>query len=195
MTISAALLTGGESRRMGKDKATLIWNGRSLWQNQVEILRRLPARELLISARTDPAWRPADTVFVPDEPPSNGPISGIAAALRAITTTHLVVLAIDMPCMRSEYLRNLVSRVGTGSGLIPMIDGRAEPLAAVYGIGAGPYFDGALVGRDFSLRSVVQRLIGDGLLMEMPVHESEEFLFENLNRLPASDQTTASPNE
>ena len=73
MTISAVLLVGGESRRMGQDKATLTWNGRPLWQKQVEVLRQLGADELLISGRTDPEWRPTDMIFVPDVAPSCGP--------------------------------------------------------------------------------------------------------------------------
>ena len=41
MKISAVLLAGGESHRMGKDKATLLFRGRPLWQIQLELLRKL----------------------------------------------------------------------------------------------------------------------------------------------------------
>ena len=76
-----------------------------------------------------------------------------------------------------------------------MIDDKAEPLAAVYPKGAGPYFDAALLGRDFSLRSVVRRLIGDGLLTGIPVPESEKSLFQNLNQFPPTSYATETPNE
>src|SRR5713101_517562 len=74
MNISAVLLAGGESRRMGKDKATLLFRGKPLWQIQLELLRKLEPMEILVSARTDPPWRPPDMQFVADEPPSCGPI-------------------------------------------------------------------------------------------------------------------------
>src|SRR5438132_3286725 len=57
MNMSAVLLAGGESRRMGKDKATLQFRGRPLWQIQFELLRKLHPSEIFISARTDPTWR------------------------------------------------------------------------------------------------------------------------------------------
>jgi molybdopterin-guanine dinucleotide biosynthesis protein A len=182
MTIAAVLLAGGESRRMGQDKATVVWNGKPLWRNQLEILRGLAPVELLISGRIDFAWRPGKTIFVADVSPSRGPISGITAALRRTTATHLVVLAIDMPAMTSEYLRRLCSKLQTGAGIIPMSGGdKPEPLAAIYPIGATPYFNAGLVGKDFSLRSVIRRLMGDGLINGLPIDENDKALFQNLN--------------
>jgi molybdopterin-guanine dinucleotide biosynthesis protein A len=181
MTIGAALLVGGESRRMGQDKATVMLNGKPLWQRQLEVLRALGPVEILISGRTDPSWRPTDTIFVPDAAPSCGPISGIAAALRKTRAAHLVVLAIDMPAMTSQYLKHLCAELQTGSGIIPMFGDNAEPLAAIYPIGATPYFDAALLSNDFSLRSVVRSLVGDGLLTASPIRENDKSLFQNLN--------------
>ena len=45
MNISAVLLAGGESRRMGQDKATLLFRGKPLWQIQLELLRKLEPAE------------------------------------------------------------------------------------------------------------------------------------------------------
>src|SRR5262245_41636081 len=109
--ISAVLLAGGESRRMGTDKATSIFQGKPLWQTQLETLRRLRPAEILVSARTDPSWRPADVLFVADIPPSRGPLCGLAASLGKIHTAHLLVLAIDMPFMTENYLRSLCDAI------------------------------------------------------------------------------------
>src|SRR3982074_1803993 len=97
MRISAVLLAGGESRRMGCDKATLYWRGRPLWEWQIEKLRALRPETILLSARSDVAWRPADVELVLDAPPSRGPLSGLAAVLNSIETEHLIALAVDMP--------------------------------------------------------------------------------------------------
>src|SRR5438094_7110110 len=72
MKISAVLLAGGESRRMGRDKASIALDGKLLWQNQLELLRTLNPTEIFISARSDPEWRPHDVMFVADIPPSRG---------------------------------------------------------------------------------------------------------------------------
>src|SRR5438477_13186307 len=107
MTISAVLLTGGKSRRMGEDKATILFRSVPLWKIQLELLRKFQPQELLVSAQIDPHWRPADAQFVADQLPSRGPMSGIAAALSRISSDHLLVLAIDMPFMTENYLRRI----------------------------------------------------------------------------------------
>src|ERR1700736_6849847 len=99
MKISAVLLAGGESHRMGKDKATIVFRGKPLWQIQLDLLRKLELAEIFISARTDPPWRPSGMQFVSDDPPSRGPLSGLTAALAQSQTRHLPALAMHMPRM------------------------------------------------------------------------------------------------
>ena len=124
MSISAVLLAGGESHRMGRDKATLDWRGRPLWEWQIEKLRALCPQKILLSARLDPPWRPADVELILDTSPSRGPLSGLAAALASIETDHLLALAIDMPLMTTEHLRLLCGLATNGTGVIPVIDVR-----------------------------------------------------------------------
>jgi molybdopterin-guanine dinucleotide biosynthesis protein A len=181
VNIGAVLLAGGESRRMGKDKATVLVRGKPLWRIQVELLRRLEPAEIFVSARTNPSWRPGDVRFVPDVPPSRGPLSGIAASLVRMRTAHLLALAIDMPFMSENYLRYLCDHIGPGTGVVPTIDSRAEPLAAIYPREADTDFRSALAGTDFSLQSVVRRLVKSGKLREVRVKKHESKLFLNVN--------------
>ncbi len=184
MKTSAALLVGGESRRMGRDKATILIRGKPLWEIQLNLLRKLQPAELFLSGRTDPVWRSTDVRFVADDPPSRGPLSGIASLLARIQATHLLVLAVDMPFMRENYLRSLCDRIEPGRGVLPMIDGRAEPLAAIYPAKALVDLVEALSGNDFSLQSVTKILIGSGKLRKVPVQKDQEEFFRNLNEPP-----------
>ena len=181
MKISAVLLAGGKSRRMGEDKATIVFRNVPLWQVQIELLRKVSPQEIFISAPSDPPWRPADIEFVPDDQPSRGPLSGIAAALSRITTNHLLALAIDMPLMRETYLRSLCEKVERGRGIVPLIDNRAEPLAAIYPREALRDLVAALSGSDFSLQSLVGKLVAAGKLQPIQVSEEEKAFFRNLN--------------
>lgn len=181
MNISAVLLAGGESRRMGRDKATLPFRGKPLWQIQLELLRKLAPAEIFVSARTDPIWRPADLQFVADDSPSRGPISGLAASLAATRTKHLLALAIDMPFVTEKYLKFLCSRIDPGRGVIPKMEDRFEPLAAIYPHQALANFQSALLGTDFSMQAVANRLATEGKLRVVPVTSEEKKLFLNLN--------------
>ena len=182
MNISAVLLAGGESRRMGKDKATLLFYGKPLWQIQLERLRKLEPTEIFVSARTDPVWRPADVQFVADDPPSRGPISGLAKSLAQTRSKHLLALAIDMPFMTEVYLRYLCEQIEPRIGVVPKIDSRAEPLTAIYPREVEIDFREALVSDDFSLRTLVRTLVAAGKMRGIPVTEQETELFLNVNQ-------------
>jgi molybdopterin-guanine dinucleotide biosynthesis protein A len=181
MKISAVLLAGGESRRMGQDKATVLFRRKPLWQVQLDLLRALRPREIFVSARTDPSWRPSDCEFVADMAPSRGPLGGIAATLPRITTSHLFTLAIDMPFMTADYVSSLCGKIAPGIGAMPVIHGRAEPLAAVYPQEAAVDLAHALSGDDFSLQMVARRLMASGKLLQSSVAAEDEPLFRSLN--------------
>jgi molybdenum cofactor guanylyltransferase len=181
MSLSAVLLAGGESLRMGSDKATILFRGEPLWKHQLDLLRAIDAQKILLSARTDPTWRPADVEFVPDAAPSRGPLSGVAAALSKTVTDHLLVLGIDMPLMSAHYLRDLCATIRPAVGVVPLIENRFEPLAAVYPRDAGGEFMRALEGDDFSMQPLVANLIAARKMEQVEVATRDAALFRNLN--------------
>jgi molybdenum cofactor guanylyltransferase len=181
MNTSAVLLAGGQSRRMGRDKATILFRGKPLWQIQLDLLHKLRPPEIFVSARTDPAWRPPDLMFVPDEPPSRGPLSGVTATLARIRSSHLLVLAIDMPSMNEDHLRYLCDKIEPGRGVLPMIGNQVEPLAAIYPVEARVDFVNALSGVDFSMQTLTNQLVKIGRLRVIRVSEEEQRLYRNLN--------------
>jgi molybdopterin-guanine dinucleotide biosynthesis protein A len=183
MSFSAVLLAGGESLRMGKDKATVLFSGKPLWEVQLDLLRKLEPEEILVSARTDPPWRPEDVPLVTDDPPSRGPLSGLAASLAKMRSAHLLALAIDMPFMSESYLSYLCEQIEAGVGVVPKIGNRAEPLAAIYPQEAASEVRAALSGTDYSLQTVTSRLVETGKLRPIPVTEQDKKLFLNVNEL------------
>ena len=181
MTLSAVLLAGGESRRMGTDKATIIFRGVPLWKRQLTILRDLHLEKIFVSARVDPSWRPSETELLLDEPPSRGPLSGLTRALARMETTHLVALAVDMPFMTIEQMRLLRGLAAPGCGVVPVIGERAEPLAAIYPRESAPHFAAALAGRDFSLQGLVRKLVATNKIQIVSVPENDEHLYRSVN--------------
>ena len=181
MNISAVLLAGGESRRMGTDKATLLFRGKPLWQVQLETLRKLAPKQIFVSSRSDPPWRCDDVLFVADVPLSRGPLSGLAASMDRMSTSYLLALALDMPWMSHRYLEFLCAHIEPGRGVLPKIGDRAEPLAAIYPREAAIEIRNALRGPDFSLHSLTGDLLAARKLRELSVSEPDMKLFLNMN--------------
>ena len=181
ITFTAVLLAGGESRRMGRDKATVVFRDEALWRRQLRILRDLGPDKVFVSARTESSWLPADTELLLDEPPSRGPLSGLTKALVQMQTSHLVVLAVDMPFVTREQLRLLGSLAKPGRGVVPIIGERAEPLAGVYPAEAAADFATALAGTDFSLQRIVRKLAADEKVTLYAVPIEDEHLYRSVN--------------
>ena len=181
MTFSAVLLAGGESRRMGSDKATIVFHGRPLWQRQLQILRDLGPEKIFVSARTLPSWLPFDTELLLDEPPFRGPLGGLTRALSSIQTSYLAVLAVDMPFMTRKQMQVLCRHAVRGCGVVPVVEGRPEPLAAIYPREAAAHFSAALAGNDFSLQPLVRNLVQADKVRLVTVAEGERDFYRSVN--------------
>jgi molybdenum cofactor guanylyltransferase len=181
MTFSALLLTGGESRRMGRDKATIALGGRPLWERQLELLRAVRPEKIFVSARSAPSWLPDDVELLLDDAPSRGPLSGLTKGLIEMRTTHLLVLAVDMPFVSAGELSNLLEHASEGCGIVPMIADRSEPLAAIFPAEATADFQGALAGPDFSLQLIVRKLAATRKITMWPIAKEDAHLYGSVN--------------
>jgi molybdenum cofactor guanylyltransferase len=181
MTLTAVLLAGGESRRMGTDKAVIVFRDQPLWQRQIELLRGLQPEKTFVSARKEPSWLPGEVELLLDEPPSRGPVSGLTKALERMPTSHLAVLAVDMPFMTSEQMQVAWNLATVGCGVLPVIGHRAEPLAAIYPREAASDFSAALAGDDFSLQRLSRKLVEEDKLRVLHVAPADEGLYRSVN--------------
>ena len=181
LTFTALLLAGGLSRRMGTDKATLLVDGEPLWSRQIRLLRELKPQAVWVSARASPSWLPPDIRFVADQPPSRGPLSGLAAALERIETTHLIALAADLPKMDAAHLRKLIAHTGPGCGVVPWNEEYFEPLCAVYPMKAAEIAGSLCAGEDVSLQNFVRTLVEARLVQPLALAPWEKPFYANLN--------------
>ena len=109
-TLIGLVLAGGQSRRMGQDKALMRYQGRTLIDNASLLLQAASCDKVLISRNTPG--------FLNDKIEDAGPLSGVHAVLDALSQPdnhngnpcELLVLPVDMPQMTPELLRILVSR-------------------------------------------------------------------------------------
>lgn len=132
MTFTAVILAGGQSSRMGRDKAWLEVGGRPLIARQVELVCEVGANEVLISGRTTADYTSLGCRLVKDRFSEAGPLAGVEVALAAAASPLVLVLAVDMPHMSADVLRQLIGQCTETTGAIPRVGGAIEPLAAVY---------------------------------------------------------------
>ncbi|HEV2453930.1 MAG TPA: molybdenum cofactor guanylyltransferase [Verrucomicrobiae bacterium] len=180
-TLTAMLLAGGQSCRMGMDKATIRLAGEPLWQRQLEILEHLSPSAVWISAKVAMPWFPPGIQVVFDAVNSRGPLGGIAAGLRRVKTSHLLTLAIDLPKMTTMHLSMLWAMARPGIGVIPRQDDYLEPLCAIYPAEASPLADKMLEAVDISVQHFGQQLQKRGQAIIYPLEPAEKPLYLNMN--------------
>ena len=183
---SAALIAGGHSRRMGRDKAFLTWNGRPLWEHQLEKLSALGPRQLFLSCRTEQGFPPMDGVEpVPDIQPDCGPLGGIAGCLAKCQAPRLLVLGIDLPGLPAALLKELLSAPGGRGAVVERREASGawfEPLAALYPKTMLPLAMEQIARGELALQAWIRRGVLAGQLSVRPAPPEAADWFLNANR-------------
>jgi molybdenum cofactor guanylyltransferase len=126
---AAAVLAGGASRRMGRDKATLAVGGVALAARVLAAAALVADPVVLVAPEGHPA-RGLDAPVVTD--PGQGPLPALAAALAALEAEHVLVLAADHPGLVVDLLAHLAALAPGGEAVACRRGPRLEPLVAVY---------------------------------------------------------------
>jgi len=129
--MTSAILAGGRSSRMGKDKALLEINGKKLVQRVHDKVKNLFAETILIANKPD-ALTFLNVPIFPDIIANLGPLGGIYTALKNSSYPQCFVIACDLPFIQEELIHYLCKNAG-GYDIFSIDFGRGvEPLCAVY---------------------------------------------------------------
>jgi molybdopterin-guanine dinucleotide biosynthesis protein A len=126
----ALVLAGGGSTRFGGvDKAMLVLDGVTMLDRVLTATEDATSTVVVGPVRT--TCRPVD--WTVEDPPSGGPVAGIAAGLAHGTAPIVVVLSCDLPWLEKDDIANLISGLGDhdGHGLRDP-DGQEQHLATAY---------------------------------------------------------------
>ena len=164
------VLAGGESRRMGQDKATLRRAGQSQLAWVVQLLDELADR-VFVSARADQQNDAERSRFeqIVDRYEGLGPVAGILSAMDEHPDVDWLVLACDLPNVDAPTLTNLLEKRAPDkpfSAYKSNYDGLPEPLCAVYTAASSDIVRGFVAEGLHCPRKMLIR--SDTLLLEQP---------------------------
>ena len=166
-TIYGLVLAGGESRRMGRDKALLIRDGRSQLAHIAALLEGITER-VYVSSRQEQQDDPERSRFenIVDRYADIGPVAGILSAMDAHPNIDWLVVACDLPNIDATTLSFLLEKSNPKQSFTAFksnYDGLPEPLCALYRSGSDAIIrrfveDGIVCPRKILIRSDTQLL-------------------------------------
>src|SRR4051812_22304293 len=130
--VTGVILAGGRASRLGGvDKSALDIDGRPVIERVIAALS--PLVERLIAVVNDDRFDADPRLTVIRDPdPHAGVLPALQAALDATQTPLAIVVACDMPFLHPELLAHLVQSAQDADAVVPVTDGREEPMHAVY---------------------------------------------------------------
>ncbi len=186
VNLAGLVLAGGRSRRMGCDKARLCVEGELLVVRQVRLLRETGVGECWVSVaegkRTAYPEIENGVRWVEDATADAGPMEGIRQVLEQTTAVWLVVLAVDLPALDADFLRDLRKRCADGRGVVPVTQRGREPLCTVLPVAAArAEVSGWKATEEWSPRRLVDAGLRGGWMREWAIEIAMEPLLANWN--------------
>jgi molybdenum cofactor guanylyltransferase len=131
MEVTCAILAGGRSRRMGRDKAMIQVGETTLLEHTYEIARRV-FQDIVVVSSLHNALPGVNARIVRDVLPVSGSLTGIVSALLAVETPYVFVLGCDMPFLSEKAIRYVMNENRGESIVIPRTEAGFEPMHAMY---------------------------------------------------------------
>lgn len=131
MAITAGILAGGKSERMGRNKAFLQWEDKTFLDRTAELFKDFS--ELLVSVDDMKCYQHTDYSLVGDEKREYGPIEGVYQLLKHSANAWVVLVSNDMPFLTADVIQALihVEREDVQAVVLEG-DGRIHPLCGMY---------------------------------------------------------------
>lgn len=136
MILGSMVLAGGRSDRMGRSKPDLPWGDGSLLLHTVQVLLDC-THPVVVVARDDhqelpPLHTESELIF--DPRPGEGPLQAVEAGMRFVAgkCDAVFVAGCDLPFLDSTVVGRLFDLLGDRNAVIPILDGKPQPLCAIY---------------------------------------------------------------
>jgi molybdopterin-guanine dinucleotide biosynthesis protein A len=137
---SGVILSGGESSRMGVNKAFIEIQGKRIIDSIVKLLSIL-FPEVIIVTNTPLDYACINARIVTDIFPQKGSLGGIYTGLFYSSHPYSLVVACDMPFLRREVIEYMTGKIGSNDVVIPHLSDGYHPLHAIYSRRCLPFME------------------------------------------------------
>ena len=161
---SAIILAGGESKRMGQKKSTLLLQGKTFIEIMIDKLIDIGIREILISGYEYDLekYRDTECVFktVKDIYQNKGPLAGIHAGLEAADHNSVLIVTEDAPLVPIDFMKQLMQEHEENDSSITVTRSgdRLQPLLGIYDKSLISECDDILQGDKATVRALIDRV-------------------------------------
>ncbi|CAM4157104.1 molybdopterin-guanine dinucleotide biosynthesis protein A [Bacillus manliponensis] len=137
MKIVGIVLAGGQSRRFGEQKALVKWNGKTFIEHSIEALKGVTEEIVVIShpSITNALLHTVDVSVTEDilRYKGDGPLAGLLTGMNELKADWYIVAPCDTPNISKDWALQLIKQIHEDAeAIIPVIDGRKQPLLALY---------------------------------------------------------------
>lgn len=145
--VTGIVLAGGHSTRMGRDKAQVTLQGKTLLQHALDGLRPV-CSDLIVVTSADGLERHRDYVgsarLIADTVPERGPLAGLYTGLRQASTDLSLAVGCDTPFLQTNLLQLILDTAMGRDAALPLIEGVPQTLLAAYSRDIVPSIEGLL---------------------------------------------------
>ena len=152
--VSAVVLAGGMSRRLGRDKAVEPLAGEPLIRRVLSRVAQVTDETVVVvnhAARASELPLGGDVATAVDRYPDSGSLGGIFTGLEAARSEWALIVACDMPFLNVPLLRRILSLREGCDAVVPVVEGRPEPTHAAYSRRCLPHIERRLQANDLKI--------------------------------------------
>jgi molybdopterin-guanine dinucleotide biosynthesis protein A len=161
MKVAGIILCGGQSKRMGRSKASLPFGTETMLSRVVRILSSAVEAIVVVAAADQEIPNlPTSVRIIRDERPGRGPLQGLATGLSALAGSAdlAYVSSCDVPFLKPEFICRIIELLGDAEACVPELEGRRHSLAGIYRVSVLPKVKEMLEEGELRFSSLLDRV-------------------------------------
>lgn len=180
--LSAIILAGGESKRMGYNKEYIKINDNFLVHNQIKFLSKIFDEVIVVTNNPD-HYKDLEVIVTKDILHGKTPLIGLHSGLVKSSYEYSFIIACDMPNINKDFIDYLLSKVNNQEAYLAKNNGYLEPFCAIYNKQIIPKIESFIANKQYGFQNLVNTL--DAYFIEeedLAMFLKDSDVFKNINR-------------